>query len=170
MVPSEALIELHERCHANLRQLLDHCRSLTAAELHLPLEGFGYPSVQEQLHHEIGAEKYWIGVLEGRIDVDDDAVDYPTVDALESYRQETFAITESYLRSASPAELDTPREVATWRGTRIVVRPALVILRTQVHLYHHQGQILAMCRLLGHPRTGLPAVGHARRGSTGAAP
>ncbi len=29
--------------------------------------------------------------------------------------------------------------------------PAHVILRTQTHLFHHMGQITAMCRLLGHP-------------------
>ena len=29
------------------------------------LEGFGYPSIRLQLHHVIGAEQYWVGVLRG---------------------------------------------------------------------------------------------------------
>ena len=30
-----------------------------------------------------------------------------------------------------------------------------VFMRTVTHLYHHQGQIVAMCRLVGKPCTGL---------------
>jgi uncharacterized damage-inducible protein DinB len=42
----------------------------------------------------------------------------------------------------------------TWRGEKKILVPAHVIIRTQVHIYHHQGQILAMCRLLGRPANG----------------
>jgi uncharacterized damage-inducible protein DinB len=32
--------------------------------------------------------------------------------------------------------------------------PALIFVRTTVHIYQHQGQVLAMCRLLGRPGPG----------------
>jgi uncharacterized damage-inducible protein DinB len=113
MHTAEALLGLHERAHGSLQRLLAHCRQLSAEELDRELAGFGYPSVRLQLHHVIGGEEYWIGVLEG------------TVGSLEAYRRRVFSATEKYLRAAS----------------------AHVFMRTLTHIYHHQGQIVAMCRL-----------------------
>lgn len=155
MYTPTVLCDLHERTHRNLRALLAHCRELSDEELNRELPGFGYPTIRLQLHHEIGAEKYWIGVLQGRVDAEDDSPDYPTVESLEAYREQVFATTEAYLRSASVDELNTARPMTTWRERRVDLIPVHVFMRTQMHLYHHQGQILAMCRLLGKPLTGL---------------
>lgn len=155
MYTRAALLDLHRRSHRSLEGLLAHCRNLTDEELHREMDGFGYPTVQLQLHHEISAEKYWVGVLEGRMDVDETEADYPTVDSLETYRREVLAITEGYLNRSSEAELNTSRPMMTWGNREQVLVPAHVILRTQVHLFQHQGQILAMCRLFGKPKNGL---------------
>jgi uncharacterized damage-inducible protein DinB len=155
MHTSAALLDVHERAHRNLESLLVQCGALTSEEIDRELPGFGYPSVRLQLHHAIGAQKYWVGVLEGRIDADDDSPDYPSVDSLETYRRQVFAATEAYLRAASTEELNTARPMMTWGGRERVLVPAQVILRTQMHLYHHQGQVVAMCRLLGKPCEGL---------------
>ena len=154
MSTSQALLQIHERAHGNLIALLVHCRQLSGEEVDRELPGFGYPTVRLQLHHGIGAEKYWIGVLQGRIDADDDSPDYPTIAALEGYRARVFAATEAYLRSASPQELNTPRPMMTWGNREKVLIPTHVFMRTLTHLYHHQGQVLAMCRLLGKPGEG----------------
>ena len=69
MYTTAALVEFHERAHQSLKKLLEHCHQLSAEELNRELSGFGYPTVRLQLHHDIGAEKYWTGVLQGRIDV-----------------------------------------------------------------------------------------------------
>jgi len=155
MYTPSALLDIHERTHRSLRGLLTHCRTLTPEELDRELAGFGYPTVQLQLHHGIGAQKYWIGVLQGRLDVDEDAHLYRTVASLEEYRAQVFAVTEAYLRASSTEDLNTARPVMTWGDREQVLAPAQVVLRTQTHHYHHQGQILAMCRLLGKPCSGL---------------
>lgn len=155
MHTSEALLDFHERAHRNLRGLLAHCRQLSIEELDRELAGFGYPSVRLQLHHEIGAEQYWIAVLQGRIEVDDNDAAYPTVDSLEAYRQQVFAATEAYMRGASSAELNTARLMLTWGNKERLLIPAHVVMRTLTHLYHHQGQVAAMCRLPGKPIAGL---------------
>jgi len=148
---SEILLDLHRRAHGCLALLLGHCRELPPADIDRELTGFGYPTVRLQFHHAIGAEKYWIGVLEGRLDAEEDAPRYPTIASLEAYRGEVFAATEAYLRGASPAELNTARQVRTWGGRTRRVVPAQVVVRTVTHLFHHQGQLAAMCRLLGRP-------------------
>jgi len=150
-----ALLDLHERAHRSLRALLGHCCELSGDEMNCEVSGFGYPTVRLQLHHGISGEKYWIGVLQGRIDADDDSPEYPTVESLEAYRVKVFAATEAYLRASSTEELNTARSMITWGGKARVLIPAHVLLRTLTHLYHHQGQIVAMCRLLGKPCTGL---------------
>jgi uncharacterized damage-inducible protein DinB len=151
MYNNESLIEFHKRAHQNLISLLTHCGQFSPDELNRELDGFGYPTIRLQLHHEIAAEKYWLGVLQGRMDVDDDDPDYPTIESLEKYRQIVFSATGQYLRTASEKELNTPRPMITWGNKEKVLIPAQVIIRTQTHYYHHQGQIAAMCRLLGKP-------------------
>ena len=155
MNTGKALLDLHERSHCSLADLLAHCRGFSAEELHRELAGFGYPSVQLQFHHEIGAQEYWIGVLEGRVEADDDAPAYATIDLLEAYRQRVFEATGDYLRSAGNDELNTARVMMTWGNKERLLTPAHVFLRTLTHLYHHQGQITAMCRLLGKSINGL---------------
>jgi len=155
MVTSEALLDFHERAHSNLKALIDHCRQLTPEELDRELPGFGYPSVRLQLHHEIGAQRYWIGVLQGRIEADDNAPDFPTLNSLEAYRQEVYSATEEYIRTASREELNTARRMMTWGNKEQLLTPVHVFMRTLTHLYHHQGQMTAMCRIMGHPAHGL---------------
>jgi uncharacterized damage-inducible protein DinB len=151
MYTKEALLDLHERAHRSLRKLLAHCTQLSAESLDRKLEGFGYPTVRLQLHHVIGAEEYWIGVLQGKILADDNDADFPTVATLGTYRERVAHVTREYLEAVSQSELNTAREMITWQGTKRELVPALVVLRPLTHLYQHQGQVLAMCRLLGMP-------------------
>jgi uncharacterized damage-inducible protein DinB len=151
MYTKEALLDLHDRGHRSLRKLLTHCAQLSAESLDHKLEGFGYPTVRLQLHHVIGAEEYWIGVLQGKILAEDNDADFPTVATLEAYRERVAGATCAYLETAPAAELNTAREMVTWQGATRRLVPALVVLRPITHLYQHQGQVLAMCRLLGMP-------------------
>lgn len=154
MYNSDALVDMHQRAQRNLETALTHCRDLTGEELNRDVPGFGYSTLRLQLHHAIGAEKYWIGVLEGRIDAEDDAPDYPSIESLEVYHQQVSTGTETYLRAASQDELNAARPMVTWGDQEQTLTPARVVLRTITHIYHHLGQIAAMCRLLGKPSKG----------------
>lgn len=145
---------MHERSHRNLGTLVAHCRGLDDAAVDREIDGFGYPTIRLQLHHVIGAQEYWIGVLLGKYLVDDNEGEFPTIARVEEYRLSVKRMTEEYLAAASEAELNTPREMLTYPQRLRVLVPAHVCLRTIMHAYHHQGQILAMCRLLGHPGPG----------------
>lgn len=150
---SEVLAEIHERAHRCLVKLMAHCRGFAPAELNREFEGFGYGSIRLQLHHELFCERYWVSVIQGAMNLEEDDAAFPTVESLEGFRNEVFQTTQAYLRGASSAELSTPRLMKTWRGEPTLV-PAHIINRISVHLFHHQGQILAMCRLLGKPGEG----------------
>jgi uncharacterized damage-inducible protein DinB len=150
----EGLLDVHERAHRNLKGYLAHARTLDSEAIDREMPEFGDASIRLQLHHAIGAEKYWISVLEGRVDADEDAHLYPTIASLEGYRETTFAATQEYLRSASAEELNTPRAMMTDPGEEHVLYPGHVVMRTITHIYHHQGQIAVMFRLLGSPSPG----------------
>ncbi|MEE8304044.1 MAG: hypothetical protein V3S24_16600, partial [Candidatus Tectomicrobia bacterium] len=51
----------------------------------------------------------------------------------------------------SDAELNIRRTMTTWGDKEIEVVPVHVLLRTQTHIFQHQGQVAAMSRLLGRP-------------------
>jgi uncharacterized damage-inducible protein DinB len=77
--------------------------------------------------------------------------DHPTVEELEEHRRRVAGATDDYLRHASEEELNTPREMWTWPGKMRTLVPARIFMRTLTHIFQHQGQMLAMCRLLGLP-------------------
>ncbi len=153
MFTADALLELHRRSADNLSALLEHCRQFNEAEFVQEHEGFGYGSLFLQFQHVIGATKYWIGVLEGRMDVDEDE-SCNNVERLEQFRKEVFELTENYLKQTSDEGLNTARTVTTWGDNKADLKGALVFFRCFTHCYHHQGQILAMCRLLKKPASG----------------
>jgi uncharacterized damage-inducible protein DinB len=148
---SEDLLDVHRRTHACLERLLDHCAGFSDAELRRELEGFGYPTVLLQLHHVLGAERYWIGVLQDRLLVDEPEEERASIDALRALRERVAEETRAFLGRTPESDLRARREVATWTGKRVAVAPVHVLLRTQTHVFQHQGQVAAMCRLLGRP-------------------
>ncbi len=154
MYTASALLDAHERAHRSLERLLRHCAPFSAEEMAREIPGFGYPNLLQQFDHLIGAEEYWIHVVRGTYEGGEEGGDHPTVPSLEAYRVEVARETEDYLRGASDAELNTARDMLTWQGKVRTLVPARVCMRTMMHVYQHQGQALAMCRLLGRPGPG----------------
>lgn len=157
MLTRDALLQMHERGQRNWRALLEHCRQFGEEELNRKIPGFGYPTVRLQLHHAIAAQDYWFGVLRGEVNVDETDQEYLTVAALEAYLDTIDEVVRSALGSLSDSELNTARSLSVWAPGGNQERPlvpAEVFLRTFTHYYHHQGQVLAMCRILGKPGGG----------------
>lgn len=149
MYTPAALLDLHRRSQMSLRSLMEQIAELPAEELDREHEGFGYPTVRLQLHHLIGAQEYWVGVLQDRVEADLEPDGYPTLESLAAYRDRVADALEQYLTATPKETLNRSREFATWGGKTKTLRPAHVVLRTITHLYHHLGQIQAICRLAG---------------------
>ncbi len=145
------MLEFHRRTHQSLSGVIAHCQGISLELLRRELPGFGYPTILSQLHHVVGAEQYWIGVLQGQLLVEELEDDSKDVDSISRFRDRVTAITREWLSSTTEEQLNAPIEVETWGGKRPSVIPALVVIRTQTHIFQHMGQIAAMARLLGHP-------------------
>jgi uncharacterized damage-inducible protein DinB len=153
MYTSAALLDIHRRMHRNMAVLLEHCALLNSEQFQQELSGFGIPSVHRQLFHTLATEWFWMSVLRGAEPPTDERAKYNAPELLEQYRQHVAQLTADYLRGASEAELDTRRRMEVDPGEFDDLVPAHVFMRVVTHQYHHQGQVLAMCRTLGHPRS-----------------
>lgn len=151
MYTREALLDIHERTHRCLAKLIAHCATLPDGAADRRVEGYGDGTVRERLHHVIAAEEYWLGVIEGRAFEDSDASATPTLASVEAFRARTAAATREWIERASAAAIDDPRTMRTWDGAEHVLVPGRVVMRTQTHVFHHAGQVAAMCRALGSP-------------------
>jgi uncharacterized damage-inducible protein DinB len=152
MYAAADLLDLHTRIQRNLTALLEHCRGLSDAQLNTAVADFGFPSVAGQLFHLIGTEAWAMGYLRGEAEVPRDRQDYNTVDQLATLRAEVAALTADYLRGVSDEVLNRRAPYELDPGEFHERVPALVFIGLLAHHYHHQGQVLAMCRHLGHPR------------------
>lgn len=76
--------------------------------------------------------------------------DYPTVADSRRLQQEASARTDAYLLGLTDEELNTDTELRFTDGDVDIRTPALIIHHVLTHAFHHKGQIVAMCRLLGH--------------------
>lgn len=151
MYNAETLLDVHTRAHQSLRGLIAFCGTLTTDELRRPLPGFGFPTVLGQLVHTIGAEVYWQTVVTRGYSEEATLPDLPDLAGIETFRAQTASATHSYLEHATEAELNTARRMVSDPGQTRLLRPADVILRVVTHIFHHQGQVLAMCRTIGKP-------------------
>jgi uncharacterized damage-inducible protein DinB len=59
--------------------------------------------------------------------------------------------TLAYLSSLNDRQLNADVELHFSDGDVAVRTPALVLHHVLTHAFHHKGQIVAMCRALGHP-------------------
>ena len=151
MHTSASLLDLHRRTHHSLKGVLDHARTVPPEVIHRTLDAIGPGTIAEKQQHVIGAERYWIGVVNGQMLVDEDEADAASVDALRAFRQRVAARTRSWLEGMPDARLATPALFKQYGGREATFAPAYAVLRTQTHAFHHIGQVTAMLRAFGHP-------------------
>ena len=150
MFTKAALIELHSRAHQSYFTLLEHVATLPSTSLQAPLENFGFPQIRKQLMHLAGAEKFWITMLKRGKYERAEHVSADDVEAMRQIFEETAQETRDYLNELPEERLNSPCELVFSDG-KLVTTPALVICHVVTHGFHHKGQVVAMCRQLGHP-------------------
>ncbi len=151
MFTRDGIRALHQWTHARLHIVVEHAAVLSADEFARELPGFGASSVREQLMHILGAEERWVLRLEDRPIRPWSAADFPTAASLRAAKERVMRATEAYLDRLPEAALDVPlaRRPQQWIGE--LRSPAFILHHVMTHAFHHKGQVVAMCRLLGHP-------------------
>jgi uncharacterized damage-inducible protein DinB len=143
--------EFHRWTHACLDVLLEHLSTIPASDYATPLPSFGFPTLCDQVIHIFNCEGFWIHTLQGIAYVDRNPAEFPFVADAKRLQQETIRRTHAYLSDLTDQRLNAETELHFSDGDVAVRTPAHVIHHFLTHAFHHKGQIVAMCRALGHP-------------------
>jgi uncharacterized damage-inducible protein DinB len=151
MFTDDGIRTLHRWTHERLDLLIEHCTTLSADEFARELPGFGQPSVRAQLMHILAAEERWVRRLQDVPLRTWSATDFPTAAPLRAVRDHVVRQTLAYLDRLPAAALNVPlaQPPKEWIGE--IQSPAFILHHVFTHAFHHKGQVVAMCRLLGHP-------------------
>jgi uncharacterized damage-inducible protein DinB len=115
------------------------------------LPSFGFPTLRDQVIHVFNCEGFWVHTLQGRGYADRTIEECPTVADVRLFQNEACRWTDAYLSNLTNQQLNTDAELHFPDGDVSVRTPALVLHHVLTHAFHHKGQIVAMCRALGHP-------------------
>jgi uncharacterized damage-inducible protein DinB len=151
MFTLEGLLAFHTWTQHSYRLLYEHAAGLTAAQLLQPLDGFGFATVRDQLVHIAMCEDAWVSRAKGLEFKRWDYTGFTDARAIYAAYEPAAQRTRDWLASLTPEELMTPRPIMFSPTEGITIAPAPMLHHILTHGYHHKGQVVAMCRLLGHP-------------------
>ena len=151
MFTLDGIRQFHSWTHASLRLVLDHLATISAEDYSRDVPGFGFPTLRHQVVHIFNCEGFWVHTLQGLPFVDRTVAECATVSDARLFQKEVTAQTAAYLSGLTEGQLNSGTELRFSDGGTAIRTPAFVLHHVLTHAYHHKGQIVAMCRLLGHP-------------------
>ena len=151
MFTVEGIQKFHDWTHASLNLLLDHLSRIPASDYTKELPAFGFPTVEKQLIHISNCEGFWVHTLQRLPYADRNTTEYPGVREARGRLQEVAQQTRGYLSSQTDRSINMGTELRFPDGDVAIRTPSLVLHHVLTHAFHHKGQLVAMCRALGHP-------------------
>jgi uncharacterized damage-inducible protein DinB len=157
-VPRETLVftvdgirKFHSWTHSCLTLVLEHLSTIPVSDYAREVPGFGFPTLREQVIHIFNCEGFWVHALQGLTYRNRNPADCPSVADARLLRLEIGEQTLAYLSGLTDQQISSNAELRYPDGDVAVRTPAFVIHHVLTHAFHHKGQIVAMCRVLGHP-------------------
>jgi uncharacterized damage-inducible protein DinB len=147
----DAVRKFHGWTHASLGLVLDHLSTMPADDYMREVSGFGFSTLRDQTIHIFNCEGFWVHTLQGLPYADRTNVECPVLAEVRGLQKEVSQSTHAYLSILTDQQLNADTELHFSDGDVAVRTPALVLHHVLTHAFHHKGQIVAMCRALGHP-------------------
>jgi uncharacterized damage-inducible protein DinB len=138
---------------------LDSVVKLTDDQLHRDL-GSSFKSVFETLVHLYGADRAWLGRLEGQAPARPNLSDYPN---LESLREVWNPVLDSW--KTKVAKLENPKleiHYKSYDGAPFSSSLEEIVKHVVNHGTYHRGQVAAMQRMLGGEAVGTDLIAYYR--------
>jgi uncharacterized damage-inducible protein DinB len=151
MFSKGGILELHAVTHERLDLLMQHVGTIPRELWNKSIDGFGRPTVWEQLVHILTCEEGWVCDLQNLPFAGWTEEDAPTMDDLVAQKKRVAEATRKYVDSLTEAQLNATLATrpVDWGGE--LRSPAFILLHVITHAFHHKGQVVAMARLLGYP-------------------
>lgn len=152
----DGIRKFHSWTYRCLTLVLDHLSTIPASDYAREVPGFGLPTLREQVIHIFNCEGFWIHALQGQAlqglpYSDRNPAGCPSVADARQMQREVGEQTQAYLAGLTDEQISSKTELRYPDGELAVRTPAFVIHHVLTHAFHHKGQIVAMCRVLGHP-------------------
>jgi uncharacterized damage-inducible protein DinB len=151
MFTIDGIRKLHGWTHGSLNLVLNHLSTIPADDYVKQVSGFGFGTLREQTIHIFNCEGFWVRTLRGLPYADRTLEDCPILADARLLQSDVSHSTHAYLSSLTNPQLNADAELRFPDGDVAVQTPALVLHHVLTHAFHHKGQIVAMCRALGHP-------------------
>jgi len=151
MFTLDGIRKFHRWTHGSITLVLDHLSTIPADAYAKDLPDFGFSTLRKQVIHVFNCEGFWISTLQGLDYIDRDPAALPAVADAVRLQQEVIDQTEQYLKSLTDQQLNGEMALRFSDRDSAVRTPALILHHVFTHAFHHKGQIVAMCRELGHP-------------------
>ena len=149
MFTVDGVRKFHGWTHACLDVVLNHLSKIPVDDYGREVPGFGFGTLREQVIHLFNCEGFWVHTLQGKRYAGRSAEG--TIADARALEREVSHQTREYLSSLTDQQLNTDTKLHFPDGDVAVRTPALVLHHVLTHAFHHKGQIVAMCRLLGYP-------------------
>jgi uncharacterized damage-inducible protein DinB len=152
----DGIRKFHSWTHTCLTVVLDHLSTIPASDYAREVQGFGFSTLHQQVIHIFNCEGFWVQALQvralqGLTYRDRNPSDYASVADARLLQREVSEQTLAYLAGLTDQQISSDTELRYPDGEVAVRTPAFVIHHVLTHAFHHKGQIVAMCRALGHP-------------------
>jgi uncharacterized damage-inducible protein DinB len=108
--------------------------------------GSSFPSIRDTLIHIYGADRIWLGRIQGQSPEWPKPQDYPTVASLREMWLETLSTFPSVVQSLNPEQLISYK---AFDGTPYSNKLGNIIRHVVNHGTYHRGQVTVMVRQLG---------------------
>jgi uncharacterized damage-inducible protein DinB len=147
----DGMRKFHDWTHASLDLVLVHLSTLPVDDYLREVPGFGFPTLRDQAIHIFNCEGVWVHALRGVRYADRSPEDCPNLADVRRLQKEASLATREYLSTLTDQQLNADAELRFSDGDIAVRSPARVLHHVFTHAFHHKGQMVAMCRALGHP-------------------
>jgi uncharacterized damage-inducible protein DinB len=143
--------KFHGWTHSSLDLVLDHVSTIPSDDYVREVSGFGFATLRDQAIHIVNCEGFWVHTLQGLRYTNRTAADCPALASVRLIQEQVSQSTDAYLSTLTDQQLGADTELRFSDGDVCVRTPAFILHHVLTHAFHHKGQIVAMCRLLGHP-------------------
>ncbi len=151
MFTVDGIRKFHGWTHASLDLVLHHLSTIPANDYVREVSGFGFRTLRAQTIHVFNCEGFWVHTLKGLRYADRTLEDCPLLADVRLLQKEVSQFTHAYLSTLTNEQLNADAELRFSDGGISLRAPAFVLHHVLTHAFHHKGQIVAMCRALGHP-------------------
>lgn len=144
------LIQQYNLVRSSRAVMLDFIENEVGSDVHKPLSEFNDKNLFYLLVHTANTYKHWLAnfALDSFLPFADDKL-INELSAVRLLYEEADTLTRDFLDQFHN-NMDAQITNVTRQGKTVTATPLALFTHAITHEFHHKGQLMSMCRLLGH--------------------